>query len=287
MIIVTGANGTLGRMVVERLLERVPAEQVGVSVREPEQARALQERGVRVRQGEFGDADSLAHAFEGASQVLVVSASALGETAVRLNRMAIEAAKAAGADRVLYTSHMGSNPESAFPPMHTHAATEAALQELGVPFTALRNGFYASSAAFGLRRALETGELGVPEDGPVAWTAHADLAEVAALALDGDDLDGLTPALTGSEEIDMAGIAEIASELTGRLIRRVVVPDADFRADLLAAGLPEPVADLSLGMFVASRQGAFVPADPTLTRLIDREPVSLRDVLKDALPPGR
>lgn len=127
----------------------------------------------------------------------------------------------------------------------------------------------------------------MPEDGPVAWTAHADLAEVAALALDGDDLDGLTPALTGSEEIDMAGIAEIASELTGRWIRRVVVPDADFRADLLAAGLPEPVADLSLGMFVASRQGAFVPADPTLTRLIDREPVSLRDVLKDALPPGR
>ena len=121
----------------------------------------MQERGVRVRQGDFGDAGSLPNAFEGASRVLVVSASALGEFAVRLNRTAIEAARAPGADRVLYTRHMGSNPESAFPPMHTHAATEATLEELGVPFTALRNGFYASSAAFQLGRALETGGVQV------------------------------------------------------------------------------------------------------------------------------
>lgn len=108
-----------------------------------------------------------------------------------------------------------------------------------------------------------------------------------ALALTGDDLDGLIPALTGSDGIDMAGIAEIASELTGRSIRRVVVPDADLRAGVLAAGLPEPVADLSLGMFVVSRRHEFAPADPTLERLIDREPVSLRAVLKDAIPPSR
>lgn len=88
----------------------------------------------------------------------------MGETAVRLNRTAIEAAKAAGADRVLSTSHMGANPGSAFAPMHTHAATEATLQELGLAFTALRIGFYASSAALQLGRALETGELAVPEE---------------------------------------------------------------------------------------------------------------------------
>jgi len=57
-----------------------------------------------------------------------------------------------------------------------------------VPFTSLRNGFYASSVVMQLSR-----ELAVPEDGPIAWTAHADLAEVAALVLTGGDLDGLTP----------------------------------------------------------------------------------------------
>lgn len=287
MIIVTGANGALGRAVVERLLERLPAEQIGASTREPEKARALQERGVCVRHGDFADAGSLAHAFEGASRVLVVSANAVGETAVRLNRTAIDAAMAAGAHRILYTSHMGSNPASPFPPMQTHAATEAALQESGVAFTALRNGFYASSAVMQLKRALGTGELAMPEDGPVAWTSHADLAEVAAVALTGEALDGLTPALTGPEAIDMAGVGAIVSELTGRPIRRVVVPDAEFRAGLVAAGLPEPTADLALGMFLASRQGDFAPADPTLTRLIGRDPVPLRDVLKNAFVPDR
>ncbi len=182
MIIVTGANGQLGRAVAERLLERVPAERIGVSVRDLEKARDLEGRGVRVRRGDFDDAASLAHAFEGASRVLIVSVNSHGETAVRQHRAAIEVAKAAGARRILYTSHMGANPASSFAPMVDHAATEAALQDAGVPFTALRNGFYADSAAYLLGAALQTGELAVPEDGPVAWTTPADLAEAAAIA---------------------------------------------------------------------------------------------------------
>ncbi|MBA2679662.1 MAG: NAD(P)H-binding protein, partial [Ktedonobacteraceae bacterium] len=71
MLIVTGANGHLGRAVVEHLLELVPAERLGVSVQDTEKARDLEQRGVRVRRGDFDDAASLAHAFEGASRVLV------------------------------------------------------------------------------------------------------------------------------------------------------------------------------------------------------------------------
>ncbi len=83
MIIVTGANGKLGRAVVERLLDHVPAARIGVSVRDLEKARGLEERGVRVRHGDFDDAASLADAFEGASRVLIVSVNSHGETAVR------------------------------------------------------------------------------------------------------------------------------------------------------------------------------------------------------------
>lgn len=214
MIIVTGANGRLGRAVAERLLERVPAGQIGVSVRDPEKARALEDPGVRVRRGDFADPASLAHAFEGGSKVLVVSTDGAGEAAVLHHRAAIEAAAAAGATRIVYTSHMGANPSSPFPPMRDHAATEAVLQSGGVPFTVLRNGFYASSAVMLLGRAVETGELVVPENGPVAWTAHADLAEAAAYALTTEDLDGVTPALTGPEAIDLAGVSATAARLT-------------------------------------------------------------------------
>lgn len=280
MIIVSGANGKLGRAVVERLLRRVGPDRIGVCVRDAERARGLAERGVRVRQGDFADEGSLAHAFEGASRVLVVSVDNSGETAVRLHETAINAAGKAGAERVVYTSHVGSNPSSPFAPMVDHAATEVVLRESGLAFTSLRNGFYASTVAMLLGGAAETGELAAPEDGPVSWTSHDDLAEAAALALTEDVFDGVTPALTGPVAVDLAEVAAIASEVTGRPIRRVVVSDDDYRAGLVAHGLPEHVADLLVGMFAASRQGEFARVDPALAGLIGRPTVPLRDVLE-------
>jgi NAD(P)H dehydrogenase (quinone) len=282
VIIVSGANGQLGRKVVERLLERVSAERIGVSVRDPEKAGDLEKWGVRVRRGDFTDPASLAHAFEDATKVLVVSTDTTGEEALDHHRTAVKTAVAAGAERVLYTSHMGSNPSSPFSPMRDHAATEAALRDCGIPFTALRNGFYASTIVRLLGGALQTGELVAPADGPVAWTDHADLAEVTALALAEDCLDGLTPALTGTETTDMSGIAKIANRVSGREIRRVVVSDDEYRAHLISHGVPEFGADMLVGMFVASRHGDFAPADPTLARLLGRPPVTVEDVLKAA-----
>lgn len=288
MIVITGANGTLGRDITLRLLKRVPAEQVGVSVRDPAKSSGLAARGVRVRRGDFADPASLQTAFEGATQVLVVSAGALGDTAVRWNRTAIEAAAHAGAQRVLYTSHMAASQDSLFPPMPTHAASEQALRVAGVAFTALRNGFYASTVVRLLGDAARTGEIALPEDGPVSWTAHADLADAALHALItkdpwGDGLDGVTAALTATEAVDMAGVALIASELLGRPVRRTTVSDQDYRAALVARGTPETAADLMLGMFRASRRGEFATVDPTLTALLGRPPVSVRDVLQAAL----
>ena len=283
MIIVTGATGKLGRAVVERLLELVPAEQIGASVRDLEKARGLEERGVRVRWGDFADATSLAHAFEGASQVLIVSSNSSGEEAVRQHRTAIDAAKKAGARRILYTSHMGSSPTSLFLPMVDHAATEALLRDSGVAFTSLRNGFYADTTLMMLGDAIKTGVLAAPEDGPVSWTTHSDLAEVTALTLSKEVLDGVTPGLTASEAIDLDGVAALASELAQRPIRRIVVPDAEYRAGLVAHGLPEGTADMLLGMYSASRRGEFAQVDPTLARLINRPPTPLRDVLKAAI----
>ena len=280
MIIVTGANGKLGRAIVEDLLDLVPADQIGVSVQDLEKARSLEQRGVRVRRGDFDDAASLAHAFEGASQVLIVSVATIGEQALRQHRTAIDMAKGAGAQRILYTSHMGANPTSV---LSDHAVTERALRESDVPFTSLRNGFYASSGVMFLGNAVQTGELVAPEDGPVAWTAHADLARATAIALAKGGLDGITPALTSSEALDLAGIAAIASEVTGRPIRRVVVSDEEFRSRLLAQEFREPAVDIFLGFYAASRQGEFARVDPTLARLIGRPPMTMRDVLQATL----
>ena len=117
MIIVTGATGQLGRAIVEQLVERVPAGEVGASVRDPAKAADLTALGVRVRRGDFADPASLAQAFAGATQVLVVSsnAAAYGGDTLAQHRAAIDAARAAGARRLVYPWRVYPSPSPRAP----------------------------------------------------------------------------------------------------------------------------------------------------------------------------
>ncbi|WP_330437607.1 NAD(P)H-binding protein [Micromonospora sp. NBC_00821] len=281
MIVVTGATGNLGSQIVERLLDRLPPDAVGVSVRDVDRAAGLAERGVRVRAADFTDPATLGHAFEGADKVLIVSAAIRGPGAFVANRAAIDAARAAGAGRILYTSHQAASRDSLFAAQPTHAATEEHLAGLGVPFTALRNGFYASTLSFSIGTALETGQLVAPADGPVSWTAHADLAEAAAVALTEDGvLDGVTAPLTASEMLDLEAVAAILSDITGRVVERVVADDDQWRATAIERGMPAAAADFTLGMYRAARGKEFAVTDPTLETVIGHRPTSVRSVLE-------
>ncbi len=282
MMIVTGATGQLGSRIVERLLTAVPAESVGVSVRDPARATSLAERGVRVRAGDFTDPESLEHAFEGADRVLIISAAIRGPGALAANIAAIDAARAAGARRILYTSHQAASASSLFAPQLTHAATQEYLAHTGVPFTALRNGFYASTLGYYIGAGLDGGRLALPADGPVSWTDHDDLAEAAVVALTGDgNLEGVTAPLTAPEMLTFDDVAALLTDLTGRAVQRVVVADDDWRREAVRCGMPAPAADFTLGMFRAARQGEFAVTDPALEAAIGHRPRSVRTVLQD------
>ena len=286
MIIVTGATGKLGRQVVGRLLEEIPPAQIGVSVRDPAKARDLLERGVRVRQGDFGDPGSLVAAFEGATQLMLVSSNARASSgdAIAQHRDAIAAAKRAGIRRIIYTSHMAASSFSAFAPMHDHAATEALLAESGLDWTALRNGFYASTVPQLIGDAATTGVVAAPADGKVAWTTHDDLAAAAArILIDKGRFDGPTPPLTASDALDLSDACAILAELTGRAVERQLVTDEDQAAKLAAAGLSPAAVDISLGLYRAARAGEFARTDPALAALIGREPIGLCEVLAPTL----
>ncbi|MGQ5635648.1 MULTISPECIES: SDR family oxidoreductase [unclassified Streptomyces] len=283
MIIVTGATGNLGRRIVERLLERLPADRVGVSVRDPRKAQDLADRGVRVRQGSFDDPASLPHAFEDAEQLLLVSLDRTGAACVTGHRAAIDAAVKAGVGRILYTSQVGAAHDSHFQACRDHAQTEDLLRATGLPWTALRNGFYAASALRFLESARHTGDIALPADGPVAWTGHDDLAEAAAAILtDEGCFEGPTPPLTGPAALDFDAIAETASQVTGRPFTRTAVPDDAFREQALTHGVPAPIADLMLSIFTAARDGEFTTVDPALAELTGREPATFRTLLEHA-----
>jgi uncharacterized protein YbjT (DUF2867 family) len=287
MIIVTGATGRLGGLTVQRLLEKIPAGELGVSVRSPEKAVALADRGVRVRAGDYTDGESLATSFEGARTVLLVSAATFGPEGVAQHRTAIEAAKRAGVERVVYTSHQCAHPETVFAAGQDHIATERLLADSGLAWTSLRDGFHASSIDFWLGQAQD-GVLRLPEDGPVSWTTHEDLAEAAALTLLAErPVDGPTPPLTGPEALDAAAVAERASALTGRAYRREVVGDEEFVAGLVGHGVPQLMADALLTMFLASRAGEFDVVDPHLATLVGHPATRVDATISGGAATGR
>jgi len=286
MFIVTGASGKLGRKIIENLLLHVPAASIGVSVRDPAKVIYISTRGVRLRQGDYSDAESLRHAWAGAKRLLMISsnAAAIGGDPLRQHATAIRVAGEVGVERIFYTSQVSSAEASHFPPGRDHAATEKMLAESGLAWTSMRHGFYAESALMLNARGFDAGRLEGPEDGKVAWATHDDLAAADAALLAGVEvIDGPTPPLTGCEALDLADLAELAGEILGRPIARVMVSEENMEAKARAAGVPEGSIAVMLGYYRAARAGEFEVVDPTLARILQRAPETIRTFLTSKL----
>ncbi|KAB6714569.1 NAD(P)H-binding protein [Roseobacter sp. TSBP12] len=286
MLIVTGATGQLGRKIVENLLHHVAAERIGISVRDTTNAEAFTALGVRVRQGDYNDPESLRHAWDGAEHLLLVSsnAAASGGNPLPQHATAIDVARDIGVERIFYTSQVSSSPDAHFPPGRDHAATEAMLATSGMSWTALRHGFYAASAVMMNAKGLKAGRFAAPQDGKVAWTTHDDLAAVDAALLAGQEvIDGPTPPLTGAEALDLAELAERAGQIMGRPVERVLISEDVLQANARASGVPEGSIAVMLGYYRAARAGEFSTVDPTLSRILGRAPQTMSAVLQASL----
>src|SRR5438128_1394203 len=237
-IVITGATGGLGSDVIAQLQRLTPATELGVSVRIPENARALSAAGIRVRRGDFNEPSSLDRAFAGARWVLLISTRTPGNAArFQEQRNAIDAAVRRGVEHIFYTSIV-QRPGSVFDVAAGHHATESYLASCGAAYTVLRNGQYIENLPVLLGQSLFTGDLALPPDGPTAWVSRVDLAEgIARLLLSEAPLPE-SVLLTGPEAIDFNEIASIASRALGRDFRRRIISGGEFFAALAARGLP-------------------------------------------------
>jgi NAD(P)H dehydrogenase (quinone) len=214
--------------------------------------------------------------------VLLVSSNArsYGGDPLAQHATAIEIAETVGARRIVYTSHMAASRTSLFSPQRDHKTTEEMLQDSGLAWTALRNGFYTASGIAMMGNANETGLLEAPADGKFNWAAHADLAEAAAIILANEGrYNGPTPPLVGTEALDFADLAAIVSDINACPIKRVVISDDQLRTNMAARGTPDHVAAIVLGLYAASRNGEFQSADATLTQLLGRPTTTVRQLL--------
>ncbi|NEE36567.1 NAD(P)H-binding protein, partial [Streptomyces sp. SID7982] len=142
-IVVTGATGALGRLVVDALLAEVPAGEVVAVVRDKEKAAALAARGVELRIADYSAPETLAGAFRSGDRVLLISGSEVGRR-VAQHAAVIDAAKAAGVAQLAYTGILGG-PDADFALADEHKATEQLILDSGLPYTFLRNGWYTEN----------------------------------------------------------------------------------------------------------------------------------------------
>ena len=173
MIVITGASGQLGHMVIAELLKTVPASHVVAVARNVDKAADLAAFGVHVRHGDYTKPETLNSAFQGADKILLISSDAIGAR-VAQHSAVIDAAKRAGVRLLAYTSVLQADTSS-LGLADEHRQTEAALEASGVPAVVLRNGWYHENYTAGLPTALAKGQLfGSAGEGRISSAARAD-----------------------------------------------------------------------------------------------------------------
>ena len=282
-IVVTGATGHLGHLIVESLLSRgVPADQLVAVGRNLDKVADLAERGVAVAAIDYENPASLDAAFAGADTLVLVSSSEVGKRATP-PAATIEAASRAGIGRVIYTSAPAART-SALILAPEHKATEEYLEKSGLPHTVLRNGWYHENNVGSAAQAVASGTLASSAgEGTVASASRADYAEAAAVVATTDGHEGAVYELSGDRAWNFAELAATISSIAGTPVLYTVLTPEDHHAALTAAGLDEGTAGFVVALDGNIRDGLLGSTSGDLSRLIGRPTTPIETTLAGAL----
>lgn len=276
-ILVTGASGQLGHLVLDALLANADVKIVAAT-RTPEKLAQYVSQGVEVRIADFNDASTLKSAFVDVERLLLISTDAIG-TRIQQHQNAINAARTAKVRHVVYTSW--PNPDrSATLVAREHLATETLLKESGMGYTVLRNYPYAESLLRSLPAAIQAGALhGSAGAGRIAYVTRADCARAAAGALLSSDESNTIVNVTGRDAVTYEELMSVVSELVGKTIPYVNVPADQLKTILLKSGLPEMWANVLVSFDQAIERGEFSETSNAVKRLSGHDAEPLRAFL--------
>ena len=274
-ILVTGASGHLGRLIVERLLARgVPSDRIVAGARTPS---TIADLGVRAVELDYTKPDTIAAALDGVDTVMLVSGSEVGQRAVQHGNV-IDAAKAAGVGRIVYTSAPNAR-ESALILAPEHKATEEALEASGIPTTILRNGWYTENYLGTLEQA-KSGEIVTSTgDGRVSSASRVDYADAAAVVLTSEGHESAVYELSGDVAWTFDDFATVAGGILGVPVAHRSVSTDEHVAALGAAGLDEGTAGFVAALDANIRDGLLGHTPGDLSRLIGRPTTPLAEGL--------
>jgi NAD(P)H dehydrogenase (quinone) len=274
-LLVTGAGGNLGRIVVDELLAR-GARKIIAGTRDTSSLSELADKGVEVRRIDFDDAD-LASALTGVDRMLLISTVAPNRR--EHQRQAVEAAKSAGVKHIVYTSSPNPRPNSSVGGIADHYWTEQAIAATGLDFTLLRNHIYTDMTLAGLDAVKATGQLfDATGTGGRNYVTRADAARAAAGALLDSEGQNIFD-VTGPAPVLQEDVAVALQRLAGRAVTRVGLSGDQLRGGLIDAGIPPFMADLLVAFDVDAAFGYHAIATDTVERFSGRKPTSLSEFL--------
>ena len=276
---ITGATGHLGRLVVEKLKERVDPKIIVALVRTPEK---VSDNAIEARRFNYDEPDNLSKSLEGIDHLLLISGSEVGKRRQQHENV-IKAAKQAGVKWIVYTSLLHTD-KSTISLADEHRATEAALKASGIAHTILRNGWYTENYTASITASVKNGAfIGCAGEGKISSAARDDYAEAAVVVLTSVNQQGKVYELAGDKHYTLTELAAEVSRQTGIKIHYRNLTEQEYAATLTSFGMPDELAKAIAGYDAAASRNDLFDDSKQLSQLIGRSTTTLAQSIKEAL----
>jgi len=276
---ITGATGQLGRLIVDKLKDRISPENIVALVRTPEK---IDDKTIEARQFNYDVPDSLAKSLEGIDHLMLISGSEVGKRKQQHENV-INAAKKAGVKWIVYTSLLHAD-SSSISLAGEHRATEAALKASGIAHTILRNGWYTENYTSSIPASVKNGAIiGCAGEGKISSATREDYAEAAAVVLTSADQQGKVYELAGDKHYRLKELATEVSLQTGKDIPYQNITETEYVAILTSMGIPDEYAKTIVGFDTAASRNDLFDDSKQLSQLIGRPTTALSQSVKEVL----
>lgn len=252
-IAVTGANGQLGRAIIQAISKQVSdCDLIGLA-RTPERAQDLD---VDIRPGDYDNYAQLESSLAGIDQVLLVSGMESPDKRIGQHRNVIHAAKVVGVKKIVYTSIQGPEQGTAFSPVvQSNRQTEADLKSSGLDWVIGRNGLYIEPDVEYIDNYRAAGEIAnCAGDGICGYTTRTELGFAYAKMLSEARHNGNTYNLHG-EALTQTQLTRYLNDAFGLDLKYRTMTVEEYRAERIAE-LGDFLGTVISGIYQGIREGA-------------------------------
>ena len=278
-ILVIGATGNVGSHVVKQLAD--VGANVRAAVRSPRKAEALKSHNVSLAEFDTDKPETVESALQGVDKVFLLTP--LVPNMVELSNSLVEVAKKAGVKHIVKSSGMGAEVEPGISLTRWHRAAEKGIEASGIAFTFVRpNGFMQNYTNFSGSTIKTQNTFYLPMgDGKVSHIDARDIASVAVAALTQDGHEGKAYEITGPEAISNEQIADIISQVVGRKINYVDVPEDAAREEMKKLGMPDVLVEANIELYNLYKAGYAAEVTPVVEQVTGKKPISFEQFAKD------